>query len=99
LLSAVVGALTIVVLFSQPSIQKQVRELGEQQAKALDQQIKAGKVTQAEANQAEAVTRRLTDPATLKIFGGMAAVVFGVARVFWWAFILWLVGRMFLNAG
>jgi hypothetical protein len=98
LLSAVVGALTIVVLFSQPSIQKQVRELGEQQAKALAQQVKAGKVTQADANQAEAVTRRLTDPATLKIFGGMAAVLFGVVRVFWWAFVLWLVGRMFLKA-
>ena len=98
LLSAVVGGFTMVVLFSQPGIQKQVRELGEQQAKALEQQVKAGKVTQAEASQVQAVTRRITDPATLKIFLGMAAVLFGVVRVFWWAFILWLVGRMFLKA-
>jgi hypothetical protein len=28
----------------------------------------------------------------------MAAVLFGVVRVFWWAFILWLVGRVFLKA-
>jgi hypothetical protein len=98
LLSALVGGFTIIVLLSQPSIQKQVRELGEQQTKALEQQVKAGKVTQAEANQAQAVTRWFTEPATLKILLGMAAVLFGVVRVFWWAFILWLVGRMFLKA-
>ena len=98
LLSAVVGAFTMIVVFSQPSIQKQVRELGEQQAKAVEQQVKAGKVTQADANQVEAVTRRITDPVTLKVLGGMAAVLFGVVRVFWWAFLLWLVGRRFLKA-
>ena len=98
LLSAVVGAFTMIVVFSQPSIQKQVRELGDQQTKAVEQQVKAGKVSQADANQVEAVTRSITDPVTLKVFGGMAAVLFGVVRVFWWAFILWLVGRVFLKA-
>ena len=97
LLLAAVWAFTMVVLFSQPSVQKQVRELGEQQTKALEQQVKAGKVNRAEASQVEAITRRITDPATLKIVGGTAAALFGVARVFWWAFILWLVGRMFLK--
>jgi hypothetical protein len=51
LLSAVVGAFTMIVVFSQPSIQKQVRELGDQQTKAVEQQVKAGKVSQADANQ------------------------------------------------
>jgi hypothetical protein len=97
LLSAVVGVFTIIVILSQPSVHRQMRELGEQQAKALEQQIKAGKVTRAEADQVQALTRWFTDPVTLKIFGSMAAVVIGVARVFWWAFILWLVGRMFLK--
>ena len=97
LLSAVVGGLTITVVLSQPSVQRQVRGLGEQQAKALDQQVKAGKVTQVEANHVQAVTRWFTDPATLKTIGSMAAVLIGVVRVFWWAFILWLVGRMFLK--
>ena len=96
-LSAVVGVFTVIVIFSQPSIQRQVSGLVEQQAKALEQQVKAGKVTQAEANQAQAVTRRFADPATLMILGGMAAVLIGVARVFWWAFILWLLGRRFLK--
>ena len=98
LLSAVVGVLTVIVVFSQPSIQKQVRELGERWTKAVEQQVKAGKATQAEANQAEAEIRRITDPVTLKMFGGMAVVLFCVIRVFWWAFILWLVGRVFLKA-
>jgi hypothetical protein len=97
LLSAVVGVLTIIVFLSQPSVQRQMRERGEQQAKALEQQVKAGKVTQAEANYVQAVTRGFTDPATLKTLGSLAAIVFGVVRVFWWAFILWLVGRMFLK--
>jgi 3-oxoacyl-[acyl-carrier protein] reductase len=35
LLSAAVGVLTIIVVFSQPSIQRQVREAGEQKAKEL----------------------------------------------------------------
>src|ERR1017187_8438740 len=50
LLSAVVGALTISVILSQPSVQRQGRDLSEQQAKALDQQVKAGKVTRGEGD-------------------------------------------------
>ena len=96
-LSAVVGVLTVIVIFSQPSIQKQVSGLVEQQAKALEQQVKAGKVTQADANHIQAVTRRFADPAMLKILGCLAAVLIGVARVFWWALILWLLGRRFLK--
>ena len=49
LLLSAVGVFTVIVLFSQPSIQKQVRELGDQQTKALELQVKAGKVTQADA--------------------------------------------------
>src|ERR1039458_4693749 len=39
LLLAAVWVFTTIVMFSQPSIQKQVRELGEQQSKALEQQV------------------------------------------------------------
>ena len=98
LLSAVVGGLSMTVILSQPSIQRQVRDLSEQQAKALDQQVKAGKATRAEADQVQAVTRWFIEPATLKTFGTAAAVLIGVVRVFWWALILWLVGRVFLKA-
>jgi hypothetical protein len=97
LLSAVVGVLTVIVIFSQPSIQRQMREAGEKKAKELDQQVIAGKMTQTDANQAQAAIRIVTDPATLKIAGSIAAGLIGVARVFWWAFILWLLGRLFLK--
>jgi hypothetical protein len=97
LLLAVVGVLTVIVVFSQPSIQKQVRELGDQQAKAVEQQVKAGKVTPADAEQVQAIIRWWSDPDMRKIVNSMGAVVFGVANVFWWAFVLWLGGRRFLK--
>ena len=92
-----VGALTLIVVVSQPSIQRQVRDLSEQQAKTLEPQVKAGKLTQAEADRVLGFTRTFTNPAMLKVMGSMAAVLIGGARVFWWAFILWLLGRRFLK--
>ena len=97
LLSALVGVLTIIVILSQPGIQRQVRDLGDQQGKALEEQVKAGKITKADANRVQEVTLIFTNPATLKALGTVAAVLIGVARVFWWAFILWLLGRRFLK--
>jgi hypothetical protein len=98
LLSAVVGVLATIIIVSQPEIQRQMREAIGRQAKALEQQVKAGKVKQADADRSLAVTRAITQPATLKVLGSMAAAAVGVARVFWWAFILWLLGRLFLKA-
>jgi len=97
LLSAVVGALTIIVIVSQPSIQRQARDLMEQQAKTLEPQVNAGKLTRAEADRAQAITRTFTTPAMLKVMGSVGAALVGFARVFWWAFILWLLGRIFLK--
>jgi hypothetical protein len=97
LLSVLVGMVTISVLMSQPSVQRLVVARSEQQAKALDQQVKAGKITRADANQVQAATRIITDPVTLKTMGFTAAALIGVVRVFWWAFILWLLGRLFLK--
>src|ERR1039457_44708 len=42
LLSALVGLVACLLIFSQPAI---VQQLHEQQAKAIDQQVKAGKMT------------------------------------------------------
>jgi len=97
-LLAVVGVLTVVVMFSQPSIQKQMREQGDQQAKSLELQVKAGKVAQADAEQLLTITRWwFFNPDAQKIVKSVVAVVTGVASVFWWAFILWLGGRRFLK--
>ncbi len=97
LLLAVVAVLTAVVVVSQPAIQRQMRELTERQGKLLQEQVKAGKVKQAEADRAVALTRAITAPASLKVLASLAAGVVGVVRVFWWGFVLWLLGRMFLK--
>jgi hypothetical protein len=97
LLSAVVGVLTAIVIVSQPALQRQMHDRIEKQANVLDQQVKSGKAKQADADRALAFTRAITAPAALKILGSMAAALVGVTRVFWWAFVLWLLGRLFLK--
>src|SRR6266446_3367079 len=94
-LSSLVGALSAIIIFSQPAIQQQVRE---QQAKMMDGQVKAGRMTQSQADQAAAMAEKFTGPTVLKIFGGVGAVFASFARVFWWALVLWLLGRWFLKA-
>src|SRR4051794_23162254 len=55
ILSALVGAVSAFVIFSQPAILQQIRE---QQAKGIDQKIKEGKVTQAQADQYTAMIEK-----------------------------------------
>ena len=98
LLLTVVGMLTVFVVVSQPTLQRQMHERIEQQAKLLEQQVQAGKVKPADADRVLTLTRTLAQPDTLKILGGTAAAGFGLVRVFWWALVLWLLGRAFLKA-
>lgn len=93
-LFALVSALAAVVLFSQPAIQQQMRE---QQAKVMDQQVKAGKMSQADADKFLAMSEKFTSPTMMMIFGSVAAVVMSVVRVIWWGFVLWLLSMWFLK--
>lgn len=97
-LLAIVGALTAIAILSQPAVQKQKREACDQQVKALAQLVEAGKIKQADADRAMAFARFIIDPRTLNLLGGAAGAAIGAARAFWWAFVLWLLGRMFLKA-
>ena len=97
LLLGAASLLTAVVIVSQPSVQKQLREGLDQQANALAQRVKEGKIKQADADNSMAFTRALAQPPVLKVMLGAAAAMAGVARVFWWAFLLWLLGRRFLR--
>ena len=97
LLSGVVLALTGMVVISQPAVQKQMHERFEQQVKALQQEVKAGKMKQAEVDRTVAVTRTIIAPPVLRGLFLAGGAVLGVARVFWWAFVLWLLGRLFLK--
>jgi len=95
LIGSVVGALMAIVMFSQPSIRQQLREKQEQ---AMEQQIKDGKLTRQQADQAIAVIEKFTGPTMMAIFGSAGAVVTSFIRLFWWGLVLWLLGRWFLKA-
>jgi hypothetical protein len=94
-LCAVLGVLASFLIFSQPAI---IQQIHEQQAKVFDAQVKAGKMTQTQADQAMAAAERFSGPSVMKFFGSIGAVVGSFAGVFWWAFLLWLIGRVALKA-
>jgi hypothetical protein len=95
LLSAVIGTIAVCVKFSQPAILQQIHE---QQTKAFDDQVKAGKMTQAQADQAEAMVEKFTGPTMMKISGSVGVAIFSFLAVFWWALVLWLLGLIFLKS-
>jgi len=94
LCSAIVGALSAIIIFSQPAVVQQLRE---QQGKAMDRQVQAGKLTQAQADQALAMMEKFMGPTMLKIFGSVGAVVISFIHVIWWGFVLWLLARLLLK--
>ena len=93
-LAAIVGVISVVIIFSQPAILQQIHE---QQAKMFDGQVKAGKMSQADADKALGVAEKFSGPAVLKITGSLAAVAVCFARVFGWALVLWLLALLFLK--
>ena len=96
LLSAVVLAFSAVVAVSQPAVQKQMHEPFERWVKMLQQEVKDGKLKQADVDRVVAVGQAIT-PHVLRVLFGGGAALFGVARVFWWTLALWLLGRGFLK--
>jgi hypothetical protein len=94
LLLTLVGVLSAVVVVSQPGFQRQMHELTQRYGKAVDQQVKAGKVKQADADLGTAVLRAATTPVALKSLWAIAGALAGAARVFWWGLILWLLSRL-----
>lgn len=93
-LYAIIGAIASILIMSQPAI---IQQIHEQQAKVFDDRVKAGKMTREQADQALAAAERYSGPTTMKIFGAMGAVVFSFISVFWWAFLLWLIGGIGLK--
>src|SRR5258708_1665217 len=94
LISAVVGALAAIIILSQPAIQQQLREA---QTKAIDEKVKAGKLTQEQADQFAGIAEKFMGPTMLKLFGGIGAVVASFVHVVWWGFVLWLMSRWLLK--
>jgi hypothetical protein len=92
---AIIGAVSVFVIFSQPAI---IQQIHDQQVKTLDQQVSAGKMTQAQEDQALTVMDKFAGPGMLKIFGAVGAVFGAFVHIFWWAFVLWLMASLVLKA-
>ncbi len=95
LIYAVVGVISVCIMFAQPAIQQTIHD---QQVKALDQRVQQGKMTQAQEDQALQVMEKFMGPTMLAVFGSAAMIIFSFVSIFWWALVLWLLGRWFLKA-
>ena len=91
---ALAGIISSVVIFSQPEV---VQSLHEQQQRAFDKQVNAGKITREQADQAAAMAEKYSGPTMMKIYGGAGAVLTSFLSLFWWALLLWLIARLFLK--
>ena len=89
-LLALVGIVYASVLFSQPSIQQQIRE---QQEQAIEQMVKDGKMTQAQADQALAAMEKFSGPTMMKVYGSFGAVIGSLIKILWWGFVVWILAR------
>ena len=94
LIYAVIGVISVCIMFAQPAIQQTIHD---QQVKALDQQVQKGKMTQAQEDQALQVMDKFMGPTMLAAFGSVAMVIYSFGSLFWWALVLWLLGRWFLK--
>ena len=81
------------VTLSQPAIKQQVVEM---QEKAIDQQVAAGKI---KPDQAKAFKEQMAalPPWVMQLFGIVQGVVAGFCGTFWWALVLWLLGKLALH--
>ncbi len=94
LILALAGIISTLVIFSQPAI---IQKIHDQQIGMLDKQVRDGKITQAQADQALPMVEKFTGPGVMKIAGIVMSVFISFIRLFWWAFILWLIASLFLK--
>jgi hypothetical protein len=94
-LLALAGMISSVVIFSQPEV---IQTIHEQQQKAFDNQVAAGKLTREQADRAAAAAGKFSGPTAMKLFGCVGSVMSSFITLFWWAFLLWVIARLFLKA-
>jgi hypothetical protein len=82
------------LIFSQPAIQQQIRDITN---KAIDRQVEAGKLNGAQADQARTAAEKFGSIG-YKIGAVVGPVFMAFATPFWGGLILWLVGSFALKA-
>lgn len=94
IVSSLVGIIAAYVMFSQPNI---VQKLKEQQEAAFEAKFEKGQMTRQQVDATEAALEKFMSPTVLMILGSAGAAVVSFARVFGWAFVLWLLAKVFLK--
>ena len=93
LLFIVVGWLGAWLTLSQESIKHQSSDI---QERALQKQVESGKITKEQADQGRDAMEKFG--MIQKVIGGAVGPVFaGFATLFWWAFLVWLLGAVILK--
>jgi hypothetical protein len=95
LLSILIGTISAIIIYAQPAIQQ---NLHEQQTKVFEDRVKAGSLTREQADQAEAAAEKVLGPRSLVYISVVALVVGNFLRIFWWALMLWLMGKWILKS-
>lgn len=100
-LYAVSLALFVTVLFSTQAAQKVFNEFRpawrKAQADQVAEQVKAKKLTQAQADAVLKAFDEATEPEALRIVMAGAGLGFGMVRIVWWALLIWFLARMALR--
>jgi hypothetical protein len=97
LISTAAGILMAMVLFSQPVILQRIHTQYDQLKKDYEEGVKSGQITRQAADKAEQALDIIARPASLKIIGSVGAVVQSVGSVFFWALVVWFLGRRYLR--
>jgi len=90
-LSLIVGVVFVLVMFSQPRILQKIQE---QQEAALDQQVEAGKLTEAQRDQALEGMKTFVQPGFLKVAGSLGVLFVTFLMFFGITFALWILAQM-----
>jgi hypothetical protein len=102
LLCSVALAFSACVVLSMPSVWKQLATQQEKirahESDALAKSVQAGKIEQADADKALKLFDAVTRPVVMKSAAAAGGFLLGIGRVFWWAFVLWLLARAFVRS-
>jgi len=94
-LSCIATVVYIYVAFSQPAI---LQGLNEQRVSAMSKKVAAGKMTQAQADMANAWTEAHLTPTVMKLFGAGGGILAEVCGLFLMGLGLWLFMKWFTTA-
>jgi hypothetical protein len=87
ILACIATVIYINIAFSQPAV---LRAIQEQRENAVRKKVAAGSITQAQADQAAAMTERFLTPTILKIFASGGAILATVGGLFLMGVGIWL---------